>query len=118
MRRALLSIALLVPVVDATVTSTSTFERCINDDACETKLTMQINLQSGANSGEEILISQVDDCETCAAGGVATLNQSVKLTFYHTRPILSYDLYYFADFNAEPKEVVVYGGTSSDGCTC
>eukprot|EP01052_Picozoa_sp_SAG31_P000710 SAG31_NODE_20_length_34168_cov_33.651296_36_plen_830_part_00 len=114
-----LVLASLVPLVEATVTSTSTFERCINDDdVCETKLTMQINLQSGSNAGEEILISQVDDCQTCTAGGTAALNQSVKLTFYHTRPILSYDLYYFADFNAEPKEVVVYGGTGDNGCTC
>jgi hypothetical protein len=101
---------------DATVTSTSTFERCINDDDnCETKLTMQINLQSGANAGEEVLISQVA-CGDGACNGASSgeLNNTVKLTFYHTRPVLAYDLFYFADFNAAPREAVVYGGTGQD----
>eukprot|EP01044_Picomonas_judraskeda_P044393 COSAG03_NODE_23808_length_277_cov_0.567416_1_plen_65_part_01 len=55
---AALAATVLLPRAQATVTSTSTFERCTNDeDNCETKLTMQINLQSGENGGEEVLIS-------------------------------------------------------------
>lgn len=107
-------------IADATVTSTSTFERCVNDDdTCETKLTMQINLQSGADSSEEVLISQVG-CAGDLCGGHETgqLNNTVKLTFYHTRPVLAYDLFYFADFNAAPREVVAYGGTGDNGETC
>ena len=105
---------------EATVTSTSTFERCTNDaDNCETKLTMQINLQSGANAGEEVLISQVGCADgLCNGADAGTLNNTVKLTFYHTRPVLSYDLFYFADFNAQPREVVVYGGTGPEGQQC
>jgi hypothetical protein len=107
------------PAVQATVTSTSTFERCTNDeDDCEEKLTMQINLQSGANAGEEILISQVDCADgLCEGAAESALNTTIKLTFYHTRPELKYDLMYFADFNAKPHEVVVYG-TSEEGCAC
>lgn len=122
-RTALAATAMLVVaplIADATVTSTSTFERCVNGDDCETKLTMQINLQSGADSSEEVLISQVGcpDPSQCGGDSTAHLNNTVKLTFYHTRPVLSYDLVYFADFNAAPREVVVYGGTGENGEIC
>ena len=118
---AALAATVLLPRAQATVTSTSTFERCTNDeDNCETKLTMQINLQSGENGGEEVLISQVGCADgLCNGADSGTLNNTVKLTFYHTRPVLSYDLFYFADFNAKPREVVVvYGGTGPDGEQC
>ena len=116
----LLLLPLLSPAgVGATVTSTSTFERCVNDETeCDTKLTMQINLQSGANAGEEVLISQVGCADGLCAGSEGTLNNTVKLTFYHTRPVLKYDLYYFADFNAAPSEAVVYGARGDDGGQC
>ena len=118
--RLLLLLPLLAPAgVGATVTSTSTFERCVNDETeCDTKLTMQINLQSGANAGEEVLISQVGCADGLCAGSEGTLNNTVKLTFYHTRPVLKYDLYYFADFNAAPSEAVVYGGKGPDNGQC
>ena len=121
--RPLVAAALLAAVpfsADATVTCAGTFERCTNDETeCDTKLTMQINLQSGANAGEEVLISQVG-CggDACQGAEHGQLNNTVKLTFYHTRPVLAYDLFYFADFNAGPREVVVYGGASADGGQC
>ena len=67
----------------------------------------QINLQSGANAGEEVLISQVSCADGLCPGSETTLNNTIKLTFYHTRPVLAYDLYYFADFNAKPRDKVV-----------
>lgn len=122
-RIALVASATLVVVpfsADATVTSTSTFERCINNEDCQPRLTMQVNLQSGANMGEEVLISQVScpNPSDCNDHDAAQLNNTIKLSFYHTRPVLAYDLYYFADFNAAPKEVVVYGGKGENGETC
>ena len=92
-RTALAATAMLVVaplIADATVTSTSTFERCVNGDDCVSKLTMQINLQSGADSSEEVLISQVGcpDPSQCGGDSTAHLNNTVKLTFYHTRPVL------------------------------
>ena len=38
----LVAVAALASGADATVTSTSTFERCVNDEPCEERLTMQV----------------------------------------------------------------------------
>ena len=83
--RPLVAAALLAAVpfsADATVTCAGTFERCTNDETeCDTKLTMQINLQSGANAGEEVLISQVGCADgLCNGADAGTLNNTVKLT--------------------------------------
>lgn len=127
---ALVATAVLISPSNATVTSQSTFERCLNDEPCEEKLTIVLNIQSGANDAEEILIQQVD-CEDglCEGAGASALNNTLKLSLYHTRPVLGYDLVYMNDYNAHPKEVVVYGSNTpggdddcsescTDGCTC
>ena len=126
----LLAAAALISPSEGTVTSQSTFERCVNDEPCQEKLTIVLNLQSGANAAEEILISQVD-CTggLCAGADASALNNTLKLSLYHTRPVLAYDLVYMNDYNAHPKEVVVYGtatpadqdgcpSTCDTGCTC
>lgn len=110
---------LLSPIRSISLVSTSSIEKCLNEDpsrnmTCSSKLLLSLTIQNAELQGSDYIettLNQITDKD----GNIQKLASPIKITFNKTSVKVIYPATYFQDFNYYPTEKVI--PSSSTSCT-
>ena len=99
------------PIKSISLISSSTIEKCINEDpskniTCSPRLLLSLTIQNAELQGSDSISTTLDQI-TDKDGNVQKLSSPVKITFSKTPVKVVYPATYFRDFNYYPKEKII-----------
>ena len=106
------------PIKSISLISSSTIEKCINEEpskniTCSPKLLLSLTIQNAELQGSDSISTTLDQI-TDKDGNVQKISSPVKITFSKTPVKVVYPATYFGDFNYYPKEKII----KTDATSC